>query len=1161
MKNETYVKKFEPTLDDPKTDHAKTFQKNFDREMRKHQVQLKEVDNLLTEKDFSTKKKIWNLSKMESLVHSDPKLSAVYDKMAETGEEMYGYHYNETIMNMIFNDYVLNDPKYLEKYKQAIPKKKKRRDKSGINALRKDAEKLEKRRAEYKKEKKKEREGINETTPAASAGAYFTKAGDPQGYEANKIDTEKEWNELITPKKNEVGREKKMKDKGKNKQNPVFDGDNLVGGSDAKPTFPGGKIVKNDNNTTLNENAMNDLDAAKSKAKEISREEGVVQHVNLISNNNYAVQDWYDEDSTIASFENGRQLNEEEVEETTTATSSGAYETPRAWGGGDLMGGKKRKKDKESFWKGGKVIQESNYLTQVEGFEKYYEWLNEEMITTKEQMKALGRKINKNDVPNLAGEALHTIAVHLANKILPIPWDQLPDINSMWDYIDENGGMSWDELVNVVKEAVNDRLSEEGFSVDDFMQENNIKLFEHHLETRDEKINFILQYLNSQGDGTVIKREEVERLSDPILDATYKNIERVMGIAEQQIKESMTNVSRDVLDKIINHIEAYQGIRKSSLQKIADNYGITLPQLLTLIKMRAALGQPHPSLNEKAKSKAQQKFMGMVHAYQKGELSDDEVSDEVKKAAKSMTDKEAEDFASTKHKGLPEKIDELSLHDAVEYVSDRKGEEPFEMNGVKWQFVNAKYPDGKIDIGVYRFGHDVVYDYDKWRKEMNINENNLQEHHLNTREEKLAYLDKVCPQLMPMTMVDQYVDMLKDASDEKVHDAYLRAESALREKGIDPATVVEETMIDDQPDSMKMKPPINVPGGSDMPVGMQSIGGITEFLDTTDMENELEKFNEDFEKIKKHQDKLQEDRKPSTLVMKDRLGDENEKNFKQDLKHSGTKEIIDTTKELEWKDQQTDVGDDPQKLGKKIEKQHLKNTGGDSFKNVGNSTNNDGDEIPKRNLSDDEASEVDMYRKGLSDTVFDNKPSERYEERMERDMGEKIYKERQDTMDLEADAPMYNKDTQPYEKGIKKDQFDKEKSGWNDRLGVNETTLSGKYVDEMGKTRFFDFSTLNVKELDKGANVNKYSQVLLEGLGNTYNSRVKMNEGVAKVIKEWNFYTDGKDVFVVSKKMSKLLSESEQKGKTRPVNEEFNKMKHLLNYEPSNYVNSKKTKL
>jgi hypothetical protein len=57
-------------------------------------------------------------------------------------------------------------------------------------------------------------------------------------------------------------------------------------------------------------------------------------------------------------------------------------------------------------------------------------------------------------------------------------------------------------------------------------------------------------------------------------------------------------------------------------------------------------------LAEKAVSKKQQKFMGMVHAAQKGEKP---ASKEVAKVAKTMKKKDAKDFASTKHKGLPEK--------------------------------------------------------------------------------------------------------------------------------------------------------------------------------------------------------------------------------------------------------------------------------------------------------------------------------------------------------------------------------------------------------------------------------------------------------------------------------------------------------------------------
>jgi hypothetical protein len=56
-----------------------------------------------------------------------------------------------------------------------------------------------------------------------------------------------------------------------------------------------------------------------------------------------------------------------------------------------------------------------------------------------------------------------------------------------------------------------------------------------------------------------------------------------------------------------------------------------------------------------AVSKAQQRFMGMVHAAQKGE---EPASADVAKVAADMDKKSAKDFASTKHKGLPDKKEE-----------------------------------------------------------------------------------------------------------------------------------------------------------------------------------------------------------------------------------------------------------------------------------------------------------------------------------------------------------------------------------------------------------------------------------------------------------------------------------------------------------------------
>lgn len=59
-----------------------------------------------------------------------------------------------------------------------------------------------------------------------------------------------------------------------------------------------------------------------------------------------------------------------------------------------------------------------------------------------------------------------------------------------------------------------------------------------------------------------------------------------------------------------------------------------------------------------AKSKSQQRFMGMVHKCQK---SGDCASPAVEKAAKGMKKKDVKDFAETKHKGLPKKVTESRM--------------------------------------------------------------------------------------------------------------------------------------------------------------------------------------------------------------------------------------------------------------------------------------------------------------------------------------------------------------------------------------------------------------------------------------------------------------------------------------------------------------------
>jgi hypothetical protein len=70
-----------------------------------------------------------------------------------------------------------------------------------------------------------------------------------------------------------------------------------------------------------------------------------------------------------------------------------------------------------------------------------------------------------------------------------------------------------------------------------------------------------------------------------------------------------------------------------------------------------------------SKSKAQQKFMSLVYALKKGDVKPSDVSQDVIDVAKSMKTKDVKDFASTKHKGLPNKV-EMALEVLINKIDE-----------------------------------------------------------------------------------------------------------------------------------------------------------------------------------------------------------------------------------------------------------------------------------------------------------------------------------------------------------------------------------------------------------------------------------------------------------------------------------------------------------
>jgi len=135
--------------------------------------------------------------------------------------------------------------------------------------------------------------------------------------------------------------------------------------------------------------------------------------------------------------------------------------------------------------------------------------------------------------------------------------------------------------------------------------------------------------------------------------------------------------------------------RSKLMTKEGDNESDDIKQAMAMLKKAGytvtKAADRAEELDEKAVSKKQQKFMGMVHATQKGERP---ASGAVGKVAKSMGKKDAEDFASTKHKGLPEKKKpEVKKDDAP-----KKKEKTEEQGGTGTPTASSGFSYGK---GIY----------------------------------------------------------------------------------------------------------------------------------------------------------------------------------------------------------------------------------------------------------------------------------------------------------------------------------------------------------------------------------------------------------------------------------------------------------------------------
>ena len=107
-----------------------------------------------------------------------------------------------------------------------------------------------------------------------------------------------------------------------------------------------------------------------------------------------------------------------------------------------------------------------------------------------------------------------------------------------------------------------------------------------------------------------------------------------------------------------------------------------------------------------AQSQQQQKLFGLALAFKRGEVPASEVSDEIKDIADRMSEKEIEDFAATKHKGLPKMKEQLR-----KIVREIMRERAISELEISKDDMDKLHSDGEVEID----GEKVTYEEGKKR--------------------------------------------------------------------------------------------------------------------------------------------------------------------------------------------------------------------------------------------------------------------------------------------------------------------------------------------------------------------------------------------------------------------------------------------------------------
>ena len=215
----------------------------------------------------------------------------------------------------------------------------------------------------------------------------------------------------------------------------------------------------------------------------------------------------------------------------------------------------------------------------------------------------------------------------------------------------------------------------------------------------DKHWNTLMSLSSDKVDEAVLSMDDMDALNDKVDEFGYTK----EGLYELVIKVFQAMDSGDV-SKILSQLK-----KTNEEASIADVVGHVAEKILDKedgeyqrsivkpIKMKE-----EEELDEKAVSKAQQRFMGAVKGCKE---TGDCASPEIKKAADSMTDKEVDDFAGTKHKGLPNKVKKEELRKRIRETIIRKLGGNDISEAVKYHLEN-KLP---VSQNIFRPGSDQFF--------------------------------------------------------------------------------------------------------------------------------------------------------------------------------------------------------------------------------------------------------------------------------------------------------------------------------------------------------------------------------------------------------------------------------------------------------------------